>query len=206
MFSKIKKKKKREGGASELARSSPVSTYRWGKVSAENDISTRKFLMSSEETRGFNLTDRQGIRSTQISDPRWTITAHAPDNISYSGPSTTNLWGKDSVLGGLRAPLKWSQHRPSLQSFCSSNFRPASNPDREVTATGKMGSSETHLAQALAPRSPYQPPTKMKTAWGKRWILFLSNPALLPKSWGILCRDAPTQGHHFKIATGNCFT
>ena len=32
------RKKKIEGGASELARSSPVSTNRWGKVSAENDI------------------------------------------------------------------------------------------------------------------------------------------------------------------------
>lgn len=163
----------------------------------------------SEQGRGseYRCLHRQGIRSTHISDPRWTITAHAPDHTSCSGPSTTNLWGKDSVPGGLRAPL--TRNEASLGPA----FRVSAlaTPDLPPTLIGKWQplrrwEALKHLAQALAPWSPYQPPIKMKTAWGKRWILFLSNPALLPKSWGILCRDAPTQGHHFKIAISNCFT
>ena len=51
------------------------------------------------------------IRSIHTSDPSWTITAHAPDHTSCSGPRTTNLWGKDSVLGGLRALFTRNQAR-----------------------------------------------------------------------------------------------
>lgn len=77
--------------------------------------------------------------------------------------------------------------------------------------TGQRRSPSLHLALALALQLhplPSDPCGSCQSPGEKTWPVLMLDPALPPKLLGTHRhhRDAPTQGHTFKIRAGNCFT
>lgn len=116
----------------------------------------------------------------------------------HKGPtdvSTSPLWSKGPIeereentyLKGTEPA--WAQ--PS--GFCSSNLGSDSTSDRMVMTTEQRGRTTSYAAPAL-PASSATPPTKVITdskSWGKMWLEFTWNLALLSRA---LCTSSLYRG------------
>ena len=134
-------------------------------------------------------------------------------HISLSYSSTIPLRGEGATSGkGQSTNLKGTERAlTQTQGFFSRNMESDPTlPNREVRATEQKGSPGSHMALALVPLSPAKLPTNdsCQHNLGKDLICVharYSSPTM-PLGTLRLYRDAPTQGHTFKTATGNYFT